>query len=191
MQRGELSMAFLFLLERLGPEERAAFVLREVFDHSFREIADALEKSEAACRQLVTRARERVRTERVRTDVDRAEFERVLNRYVEALAADDERALMALIAPGAVLYGDGGGKVPSVLNPIYGHERIVRFLLGVRRKFPGEFEMRPARVNGQAALLVYRGGVLNGVSAYEIADGKIQGIFHVVNPDKLTPLDKR
>jgi RNA polymerase sigma-70 factor (ECF subfamily) len=185
LQRGELSMAFLFLLERLGPEERAAFVLREVFDHSYREIADALDKSEAACRQLVTRARERVRQDRVRSDVDRTEFQQVLEQYVAALESGDERALLDLIAPGAVLYGDGGGKALSVVNPLHGQDRIIRFFMGLRRKYPGQYELKPARVNGLPGLLVYLNGKFSGVSAFDIADGRIQGFFHVLNPDKI------
>lgn len=185
LQRGELSMAFLFLLERLGPEERAAFVLREVFDRSYRDIADALDKSEVACRQLVTRARERVRRDQVRSTVDHAEFHQVLEKFVDALAAGDESALLQLIAPEAILYGDGGGKVPSVLNPLFGHDRIVRFLLGLPKKYPGQYKMRRSDINGQPGLLIYRDGALNGVSAYDIRDGRIQGIFHVLNPDKL------
>jgi len=185
LQRGDLSVAFLFLLERLGPDERAAFVLREVFDYSYRDISQALEKSEAACRQLVTRARERVRQDRVRSVVDRGDFANLVGRFVDALTAGDERALMELIAPASVLYGDGGGKVSAVVNPLQGHDRIVRFLLGLMRKYPGQFEFRPADVNGWPGLLIYIGGKLNGVSAYEIADGKIQGIYHVLNPDKL------
>jgi RNA polymerase sigma-70 factor, ECF subfamily len=185
LQRSELSMAFLFLMERLGPEERAAFVLREVFDRSYRDIAEVLDRTEAACRQLVTRARERVRLENVRHEVDRLAVERVLDKYLQALAAGDERELLQLIAPDAVLYGDGGGKVPSVINPIYGHDRITRFLIGLQRKFPGQYTMRAVNINRQPGLLIYRGGVLSGVSAYQIAEGRIQGIYHVLNPDKL------
>jgi RNA polymerase sigma-70 factor (ECF subfamily) len=185
LQRGRLSLAFLFLLERLGPEERAAFVLREVFDHSYRDIAEALERSESACRQLVTRARDRVKQEQVRVPVDRAEFEGLLHRYVGALAAGDERELLELIAPGAVLYGDGGGKALSIVNALHGPDRIIRFLLGLRRKYPGQYQLRAANVNGWPGLLVVVGGEPRGVSAYDIADGRIQGIFHVLNPDKL------
>lgn len=181
----ELSMAFLFLLERLAPEERAALVLREVFDHSYREVAEVLQKSEAACRQLVTRARERVRRERVRSAVDRSSFTQVLGRYVEAIAAGDERALLELIAPEAVLYGDGGGKALSIVNPLHGHNRIVRFLLGLRRKYGDQLELRATEVNGWPGFFVVFGGTIRGVSAFEIAEGRIQGIFHVLNPDKL------
>ncbi|HEY3840101.1 MAG TPA: RNA polymerase sigma factor SigJ [Bryobacteraceae bacterium] len=187
LQRSELSVAFLFLLERLGPEERAAFVLREVFDHSYRDISETLEKSEASCRQLVTRARERVRQDRVRAPVDHTEFERLLRRYVDALASGDERGLLELIAPGAVLYGDGGGKALSIVNPLHGPERIVKFLMGLRRKYRGQYELRPTNVNGWAGFLVVLGGQVRGVSAYDISGGKIYGIYHVVNPDKLQP----
>lgn len=119
----------------------------------------------------------------------RGEFQRTLGKYVEALESGDERMLMELIAPGAVLYGDGGGKALSIVNPLHGHDRIVRFLLGLRRKYPGQYEMRATNVNGWPGLLVYRGGTLSGVSAYEISDGRIQGIFHVLNPDKLRVRD--
>lgn len=189
LERGALSMAFLFLLERLGPEERAAFVLREVFDRSYREIAGVLDKSKAACRQLVTRARERVRQDRTRHPVDRVEFQRILDRYVAALATGDERELLRLIAPDAVLYGDGGGKALSVVNPVYGHDRIARFLLGLQRKFPGQYDVRFAIVNRQPGLVIYRAGELSGVSAYQIAHGRIQAIFHVLNPDKLSSVN--
>ena len=117
-----------------------------------------------------------------------AEFERSLpRRFLEvALITGDERVLLELIAPGAVLYGDGGGKAPSVVNPLYGHDRIVRFLMGLRRTFPGNSKCAQRGVNGQPGLLVYRDGVLSGVSTFEFLEGQIHGIFHVVNPDKLT-----
>jgi len=185
LQRANLTLAFLFLLERLGSDERAAFVLREVFDESYREIAAALEKSEAACRQLVTRARERVREDRVRKPVDRVEFDRVLNRYLAALAAGDAHELVELIAPGAVLYGDGGGKRLAVVNPLQGPDRIIRFMLGLRRKYPGQFSVVPASVNGFPGFRIMVGDEMIGIAYYEVADGRIQNIYNVLNPDKL------
>jgi len=183
--KSELSLALLFLLERLGPEERAAFVMREVFDHSYREIGGVLRKTEAACRQLVKRAREKVRQDaRADAQVSRAEIESMLERFVAAVGAGDEAALLALLAPDAVLYGDGGGKAPSVINPLYGPDRIVRFIIGLRRKFPGEFSYAPAKVNGVPGLLVLRAGEVQAVASYEVAEGRIVSLFHVVNPDK-------
>lgn len=185
IRQADLSIAFLFLLERLTPDERAAFVLREVFDHPYSDIAAALEKSEAACRQMVTRARERVRRDHIRQPVDPADFENVLSHYLAALSAGDERALLDLIAPDAVLYGDGGGKALATIHPLAGHDRIVRFLLGLRRKYPDQYEFRPATVNSQPGFLLILKGQLIGISAYEIANGRIRGIYNILNPDKL------
>jgi RNA polymerase sigma-70 factor, ECF subfamily len=185
--KSELSLAFLLLLERLGPEERAAFVLREVFDYSYREVGDMLGKTEAACRQLVKRGKEKLRDDKpARRPVDRAEFEDVLGRFVTALGSGDEAQLLQLLAPDAVLYGDGGGKALSVINPLDGPVRIVRFLLGLYRKYPGQFSYRHVDVNGTPALLVSRGDAGPLVAGYSVADGRITHVFHVLNPDKLT-----
>jgi RNA polymerase sigma-70 factor (ECF subfamily) len=182
--KSELSVAFLFLLERLGAEERAALVLREVFDHSYREIGDALGKTEASCRQLVKRGREKVREEGpAREAVDREELERVIGSFVAALGAGDEEELLRLLAPDAVLYGDGGGKAPSIVNPLYGRDRIVRFLVGVYKKFP--VSAKPIQVNGAPALLVVRDGAVQGVSCYAVAGGRVSRIFHILNPEKI------
>ena len=194
LAKSDLSVAFLFLLEQLGPEERAAFVLREVFEHSYREIGDVLGKSKAACRQLVKRGREKVRQDSPADGrARRAEMDSVLERFVTAVAAGDEAALLRLLAPHAVLYGDGGGKAASVVNPIYGAERIVRFIIGLRRKYPGEFSYARADVNGSPGLLVLRRGEVQSVTSYEIAGGRIVTLFHVVNPDKIlaTPVRPR
>jgi RNA polymerase sigma-70 factor (ECF subfamily) len=185
VRQADLSIAFLFLLERLAPEERAAFVLREVFDHPYSDIAAALEKSEAACRQMVTRARERVRRDQVRQPVDPTEFQNVLGQYVAAIAAGDERALLNLLAPDAILYGDGGGKALAVINPLTGPDRIIRFLLGLRRKYPGQYEFRPTTVNGSPGFRLVREGHLIGISAFEILEGRIKAIYNLLNPDKL------
>jgi len=189
--KSELTLAFLFLLERLGPEERAAFVLREVFDYSFREVGEMLGKSEAACRQLVKRCKEKLREDKpARHRVDRAEFDDVLGRFVTALGNGDEAQLLQLLAPDAVLYGDGGGKALSVINPLQGPDRIVRFLLGLYRKYPGQFSYRHIDVNGTPALIVSRVGGDPLVAGYSVSDGRITRIFHVLNPDKLTTLPR-
>jgi RNA polymerase sigma-70 factor (ECF subfamily) len=189
LMKSELTLAFLFLLERLGAEERAALVLREVFDHSYREIGEMLGKTEATCRQLVKRGREKVREERPAPGtVDRGEFERVIGSFVAALGSGDEEQLLRLLAPDAVLYGDGGGKTPSIVNPLYGPDRITRFLRGLYRKFPGEFTVKPIQVNGAPALLVLRNGVVHAISCYAIAGGRVSRIFHMLNPEKITRL---
>ena len=186
--KSELSVAFLFLLERLGAEERAAFVLREVFDHSYREIGEVLGKTEAACRQLVKRGREKLHEERTASGpADRGECERVIGSFVAALGSGDEEQLLRLLAPDAVLYGDGGGKAPSIVNPLHGADRIVRFLVGVYKKFPGVFSAKPVQVNGAPALLVLRDGAVQGVSCYSVAGGRVSRIFHILNPEKINP----
>ena len=180
-----LSLAFLFLLERLAPEERAAFVLREVFEHSYRDIGEALGKSEASCRQLVKRARERVQHDRPsREPVDRAEFERALGELLDALEAGDETRLLASLAPDAVLYGDGGGIVPSVFKPIVGPDRVARFLLGIHDKW-GPYLYRAVDVNGAPGRVVERDGQPVGVGGYTVSGGRISQIFHVLNPEKI------
>lgn len=187
LTKSELTLAFLFVLERLGEEERAAFVLREVFDHSYREIGGMLGKSEEACRQLVKRAREKVRRDgRPAAEVDRTEFEQVIGKFLTALGRGDEEQLLALLAPDAVLYGDGGGKALSVVNPLHGPDRIKRFLLGLYKKYPGQFSFGSVQVNGKPAVLVFRNGAVNAIASYAIENGRIAQIFHVLNPDKLS-----
>jgi RNA polymerase sigma-70 factor, ECF subfamily len=181
-----LTLAFLFLLERLGAEERAAFVLREVFDHSFREIGEMLGRAEASCRQLVKRAREKVRRdEPARSRVDRAQMERTLGTFLAALEAGDEAKLLESLAADAVLYGDGGGKASSVVNPILGADRIVRLLLGLRRKYPDELSHKRIGVNGVPGLIALRRGVPFAIVSYWVEHGKVARIFHVLNPDKI------
>jgi RNA polymerase sigma-70 factor (ECF subfamily) len=184
LEKSGLSLAFLFLLERLGPEERAAFVLREVFDHSYREIGDSLGKSEDACRQLVKRAKERVHSGRTREAVDREEFDRVVSGMLDAIQEGDEAKLIASLAPEAVLYGDGGGKVPSIAKPLEGRERIVRFFMGLRRKF-GEYAFERVNVNGEPGILALHDGLPYAAVSYWVENGRVSQLFNVLNPDKL------
>jgi RNA polymerase sigma-70 factor (ECF subfamily) len=201
--RSRLSVAFLHLLEKLKPEERAVFVLREVFEYSYREIGAMLSKSEAACRQTMTRARARLETrkppgpdeppetpleanESPRTS-DLAEMRPLVERFVSALTAGDEQALLEMLAPGAVLYGDGGGKVQAVVNPIYGAERIVRFFAGLTRKYAGRFSQSVATINSEPGFMTLSDGELSSMTAVACDDGRITHLYAVLNPDKLSP----
>ncbi|MEZ5365374.1 MAG: RNA polymerase sigma factor SigJ [Bryobacterales bacterium] len=179
--RSRLSIALLHLLETLGPEERAVFVLREVFERSYAEIAEIVGKSAAACRQAMTRARQRIAAQAPATPAppDLAE------QFLAALDAGDEHALMQLLAPDAVLYGDGGGKALAVVNPVFGAERIVRFYLGLRRKYGDRFDRRPSVVNGEPGLIALLDGAMNSVTALAWRDGRITALYNVLNPDKL------
>ena len=184
----DLSMAFLVLLERLGPEERAAFLLREVFDASYDEIARILEKSEPAVRQTVHRAKARVRDGRPRFTPPAEEQAELLQKFLDALAADDKEAMVALFAPDATFVSDGGGKVSAARNILDDPDRIAKFILGIERKFGAHVKHRVVELNGQLALASYHEDVLYYATLFE-TDGKhISGIYRVLNPDKLEHL---
>lgn len=183
----DLSVAFLYLLERLTPEERAAFVLREGFDYAYGQIAEFLEKSEAACRQLVHRARTRLPGVRPRQVPAPAVHAKIIERYVNAVLARDERMLLKLLAPDAGALSDGGGKARAALRPIEGAGRVARFILGLARKYDGRMSLERALVNSEPGLIVW----INSspvVAAFETDGRHIARIFHILNPDKLGSL---
>ncbi len=182
----DLSVAFLVLLERLGPEERAAFLLHDVFDCGYAEISRLLEKSEASCRQLVHRARERVRRDQKRFEVPEEARVRLLKRFAAAVEARDEEALLALFAPEATWTADGGGRVPAGRHAIVGAERIVKLVLGLQEKFyRDKGSMHLASINGETGLLVRIDGQVNSVISI-VSDGeRIVEVYAVVNPEKL------
>jgi RNA polymerase sigma-70 factor, ECF subfamily len=182
----DLSMAFLALLEQLAPEERAAFLLHDVFDVGYSAIAPVLERSEAACRQVVHRARQRVRGDHKRFEAPAAAKADLLRRFQSAMDARDEQAILELFAPDAVWTADGGGKVAASPRPIEGAARIARLAVGLRERFWADGRtMEPALVNGEPGILVRDGDRL--VATLSIAtDGvRILGVYAVVNPDKL------
>ena len=183
--RSRLSIALLYLLEKLEPEQRVVFVLREVFQHSYEAIAQIVDKSEPACRQLMVRAR---------AAIDRAKHfppargeiaDAVVARFINALMQGDEEVLLGILAPDAVLVGDGGGKVQSVINPVYNADRISRFFLGIFRKQAHGLQVFPAEVNSSPGMLTYRDGQLISVASVMIEDGRITGIYSIGNPDKI------
>lgn len=182
----DLSIAFLTLLERLGPEERAAFLLHDVFERGYGEIAQILRKSETSCRQIVHRARERVRRDRKRFEVSEAAKARLLEKFTAALQARDERTLLALFAADAGWVADGGGRVAASLRPIVGAERIVKLVLGLQERLaPAGLAMRLAEINGETGLVVLTGGQLASAVAIETDGERILQVYAVVNPDKL------
>ncbi len=184
--RDDLSMAFLALLERLGPEERAIFLLRDVFELDYPVIADALGRSVEACRQAVHRARGRVASERKRFEVTEGERLRLLERFQEAVATRDEDRLLDLFAPDAEWTSDGGDQVQAARRVIHGADRISRLVLGVTKKFcvPG-VTRRLGSVNGQAALLLELDGRIVGALSVATDGERIVRVDHVLNPDKL------
>jgi RNA polymerase sigma-70 factor (ECF subfamily) len=183
----DLSIAFLTLLERLAPEERAALLLRDVFDVGYREIAAVIERSEAACRQVVHRARERVRGDRKRFDVAESVKVTLLERFMAATEARDEQAILALFAPDATWTADGGGKTGAAPLPIVGADRITRLVIGLREKFwAPDRRLEVATVNGEAGLCIRDGTRLTATMSIATDGEHILAVYAVVNPDKLS-----
>ena len=182
-----LSIAFMHLLEALSPAERVAFLMREIFEESYEEVARALETTEANSRQLVARARKHLQQRRPRFVVDRARHEAVLYRFLTACSSGDTGALFSMIKEDAIVHGDGGGKAPAVVNPIYGADRIVRLMLGlVRKQPPGLQGGYITAINGQPGFVFTIGEQVASVLTLDLdEDDRIQAIYFVANPDKL------
>jgi RNA polymerase sigma-70 factor (ECF subfamily) len=181
-----ISLGFLHVLERLSPDERAAFILHDAFDCGYDEIAAALNKTETACRKLVSRARERVRSGRPRFETDRDQQQRVIGAFMEAAAKGDAAAMKALLTEDAVVYSDGGGKVRAALRPLIGPDDAVHVLLSVARKYAGQMaEVRVVDVNGQFGLAMSHQGRLHSLYTADIEAGRIAKLYIVRNPDKL------
>ena len=189
-QADTLSMAFLLLLERLTPVERAVFLLHDVFAYRYDEIADLIGRSEANCRQLGVRARRHVEAEKPRFEASRHERDELAARFFAAVQDGDVDELVGMLAADAVVVGDGGGKAPQWATPIVGAERVARLLAGVGRQIR-EFGLTLERhdVNGQPGA-VFRTGDGQVLLAWtvEIADGNVQALRSVINPDKLRHL---
>ena len=181
----ELSVALLWVLERLSPEERAAFLLRQVFDHEYAEIATLLGKNEAACRQMVHRALARVQQERPRFDVSKDDHRRLLEKFMQAVHSGERGTMQALLADDVQLISDGGGKVPSFLEVLRGAERITNLYWAVSRQFADKIVYRIALINGEPGLLRYIDGQLESAQAFVTDGERIAAIYAVRNPDKL------
>ena len=185
-----LSMAFLVLLERLSPVERAVFLLHEVFDFEYAEIARIVRKSEVNCRQLLTRAKQRIGDRRTRFPASTEQAQRLTERFTHAAGAGDLDGLLAMLAEDITLWPDGGGKVPgAALNPIHGADPVARFLLGFTRRIADQDRVvRPAVINGQPGFISYVSGNPVGALVFDIVDSRIHAIYAIGNPDKLRNL---
>jgi len=185
-----LSMAFLVLLESLSPTERAVFLLHEVFGYDYAEIAEITGKSEPNCRQIFARARHHIDEGKPRFEASREQREEVARRFFDAASGGDLSSLLDLLAPDVAVIGDGGGKGLALVEPMYGSVRVARFLLGLFRRAEkdGTYAV-PALVNGQPGAVAYDAqGRVASVFALDIADGQVQAVRSVVNPDKLQHL---
>ena len=193
-QADSLSLAFLVLLESLTPVERAVFLLREVFEYHYAEIAEIVGRREDNVRQIASRARRHVDQRRPRFESTREERARLAERFFAAASSGDREALAATIAPDAAFYGDGGGKVRgAILRPVFGQDRVTRLLLGFART--GDelgLRVRLADVNGQPGAVVFApDGSPYSVLALDIVGGVVTTIRSIVNPDKLQHISQR
>jgi RNA polymerase sigma-70 factor (ECF subfamily) len=188
-----LSLAFLHLLEKLAPVERAVFLLREVFDYPYDEIAAIVGKSPENCRQILARAHRHVEEGRRRFDVSREERDEVAARFLTAWEEGDTDALVEVLAPDATVFGDGGGKAPSVPQPLVGAERVAKALIGWGRQARSRgYDHRPGVVNGDPGVVFYDPeGTAIWVAALDIAEGVVVAVRSVLNPDKLTHVPGR
>jgi len=188
-----LSMAFLVLLESLSPEQRAVFLLREVFDYPYDRIAEIVGKSEDNVRQLAVRARRHVDERRSRFDASREQRDELADRFFAATREGDMQALENLLAHDVVLQGDGGGKAPALARPLHGRDRVARTLAAWSRnavRFGGA-TVRRVEVNGQpGAMFLDPDERLISVLALDIAEGQVQAVRSIVNPDKLRHLGR-
>ncbi|MFE1752978.1 RNA polymerase sigma-70 factor [Streptomyces anandii] len=183
-----VSLAVLVVLESLSPLERAVFVLREAFGYPYAEIAAMLERGEPAVRQLAGRARRHVEERRPRYEVDPAQRRVLTERFLAAAANGDLEGLMALLAPDVRLVGDSGGKAKAPLRILSTADKVGRFLVGAARKGIADPSFRILELNGGPALLVLSGGRPDSVFQLDVADGRVQAVYIIRNPDKLTSL---
>ncbi|MER5431942.1 RNA polymerase sigma-70 factor [Streptomyces sp. NPDC002588] len=184
-----VSMALMLVLERLSPTERAVFVLREVFDVGYEEIAEAVGKSPAAVRQVAHRARKHVDAARPREVVSPGEVKAALESFRLALETGDPQGLLDVLAPQVVLVSDGGGIKQAARRPIVGADNIVRFALGHLGRTGAPLTADLTVVNGNPALVLSLGGEIDGVLAARVEEGRIAGLYYVRNPQKLSRID--
>jgi RNA polymerase sigma-70 factor, ECF subfamily len=182
-----ISLAFLVLLERLTPEERAVYVLREAFDYGYDEIAEVVGKTATHCRQILSRARKRIEDERPRFDPDPEQRRTLATRFIEAARNGDVQGLVAVLAPDVVITGDGGGKARALPRPLVGATAVAKALVGFRRNVEQwGLRFEPVLVNGQPGFRsVAPDGRVANVIGMDVVDGRIARIHSVLNPDKL------
>ena len=181
-----LSLALLVMLESCTPQERAAFILRQLFDYEYAEIATMLNKTEAACRQLVSRTKQRVKAQRhLLLPHTQSETQQIAAEFLQACATGNMPALLALLDIDCVLHADGGGKVPTAIYPVRGADKVARFMLGVTKKAPQDAPVQITQINNRPGIIGYVNGRPALVIVLETINGKITHIYNILNPDKL------
>jgi len=181
----EVSLAFMVVLESLTPTERAAFVLRRAFDYDYSEIADILEKTEANCRQLVSRAEAHVLAERPRFETTRAAAAQLTEVFLQACHSGDIDALVEMFTADATMFSDGGGKATAAMIPIQGADKLARFFVGIFRKAQAGMTLSRVTVNGMPGFAALHKGCVVSLFNLEFVDGKVTDCYVIRNPDKL------
>lgn len=186
-----LSMAFMLVLETLSPVDRAVFLLREVFDYDYAEIAKVVGKSEASCRQMVHRAKERLALSNPAPQPPNELAQQVVAQFMEATATGEMEDLLALLTDDVVLLSDGGGQVSAAGRPVHSAEAVSRFLLGIRKFRPADTELRYCTLNGRAGVLMLSGGHIYNAATFDLENGRIRSVYIVRNPQKLHRLEQQ
>jgi RNA polymerase sigma-70 factor (ECF subfamily) len=190
-ERETVSMAFLVLLEALTPPERAVFLLHKVFDYPYEEIGAMIGKNPAACRQAFHRAQQHLAAHERRFAPSLETQRELVGRFLLAAQSGDVQALTDALAQDVVVWSDGGGKVSAALRPVLGQERVLRFVQGLLRKSLADLTISVETINGAPAVLFWTGGTLFMVSSFRLANGQIQEIYGILNPDKLAYLQRQ
>lgn len=183
-----ISMAFLILLESLTPIERAVFLLREVFEYDYADIAHIVNRSETACRQLFSRARKHIADHQPRFKPAPEVHNRIVNEFMHAVDAGNLDGLTQMLAEDVTWWIDGGGKVKAITRPAHGRDAVMKYITAFVRQRPPGFEMEIGECNGEAALIMRSGDQLSGVAFFEVRDQRITTVRAVFNPDKLAHL---
>ncbi len=185
-----LSMALLMVLDELTPVERAVFLLREVFEYDYGSVADIIDKTEPNCRKLAQRAREKMNRSRPKFERNVEDNNRLAGAFIQALEHGNATEIEQMLAEDAVLYSDGGGQVTAARKPIYGFEKVVKFLVGIRKAIPASVNwwIEPQTVNGEPGMIVRFDGEIYNTWSFHAENGKIKSIYVVLNPDKLKHL---
>jgi RNA polymerase sigma-70 factor (TIGR02957 family) len=191
LQKESLSTAYLLLLQQLSWVERAVFILREVLQYEYDEIAEIVDKSSSNCRQIFHRAKRAVSGLSGMSDTappESASFKSLIEQFIHAVASGNTGHLMSILKADVSMYSDGGGKVTAAVRPVLGADRVIALLMGIASKFPADMSLRLHVINGQPGIVNYIGEQPSSVVTFHIEDGRIAAIYSVLNPDKLKHL---